>query len=47
MKTSLDQFGIMLDGVLAETEATLLAICQPLGVVDPPFWFIERRYWVA
>ena len=47
MKTSLDQFGIMPDGVLAETETALFAICQLLGVVDPPFWFIERRYWVA
>jgi hypothetical protein len=37
----------MLDGVLAETVATLFAIYQPLGVVDPLFWFIERRYWVA
>lgn len=47
MKTSLDQFGIMPDGVLAETETALFAICQLLGVVDPPFWFIERRYSVA
>ena len=47
MKISLDQFGITFEVALAETVATLFAAYQPPGVVVPPFWFIERRYWVA
>ena len=47
MKSSLDQFGTMPEVVLAEIVATLFATYQPPGVVEPPFWFIERRYWVA
>jgi len=47
VKNSLDQFGIMSEVLLAEIIATLFASYQPPGVVDPPFWFIERRYWVV
>ena len=47
MKTSLDQFGITPEVMFAETVATLFTMYQPPGVVDPPFWIIERRYWVA
>jgi hypothetical protein len=43
----LEAFAVTFDGLLADTVTVALGLYHALGVVVPPFWLMESRYWVV